>query len=233
MSAKNRGPAAVGPGEYASTPFWAARSILEVGAVGHILTTRPVVDLGAGRGEIASEVLRAYPQAKIIAIDKFPQASFVERAAAVPWIQSHLPAPDDARQGTPNKRYAFITNPPFSLAKSWLEEIWQREPTAPVLMLQRTSWLHPERMSQSAWSGVHRYHLTSRPAFAVSLRTGKVGTDACEYCWYWWPQGLYTRSAPERWLPRATKDEIREANNRLRVHFAHAALKVAKTKGKR
>jgi hypothetical protein len=78
-------------------------------------------------------------------------------------------------------KYCVITNPPFTLAKEFIEQAFKLEAFEIFYLLRlnflgskgrKEFWLKHEPQAL--------FVLSSRPSF-----TGK-GTDACEYAWFYW-----------------------------------------------
>lgn len=79
-----------------------------------------------------------------------------------------------------------ICNPPYNLAREVIEVGMQHART--VVMLLRLNFLGSK--ARHPWISTHmpKYIgvLPDRPAFRVSKKTGKLGTDATEYAWMVW-----------------------------------------------
>jgi predicted RNA methylase len=80
----------------------------------------------------------------------------------------------------------LIMNPPFSHALDFVRAAFER--AAVVAMLQRSTWIAPARASFLRDHMPDVYALPRRPSFTVD-----GGTDATEYAWFVWPDGLKRR----------------------------------------
>jgi hypothetical protein len=75
----------------------------------------------------------------------------------------------------------IITNPPFSLAREFVERSFEVT-DGPVVMLLRLNWLASQKRAEFLREHAPDvYVLPRRPSF-----TGDKRTDACEYAWYIW-----------------------------------------------
>ncbi len=80
----------------------------------------------------------------------------------------------------------LIMNPPFSHALDFVRAAFER--ASVVAMLQRSTWIAPARASFLRDHMPDVYALPKRPSF-----TADGGTDATEYAWFVWPDGLKRR----------------------------------------
>lgn len=91
------------------------------------------------------------------------------------------------------RRECIVTNPPFSLAKEFIEQACKLSDS--VFMLLRLNFMGSQKRF-NFWN-LHKpsgiYVLSERPDF-----TGEGG-DACEYAWFEWTHGA-TKSATLHWL---------------------------------
>jgi hypothetical protein len=83
----------------------------------------------------------------------------------------------------------IVTNPPYRLAMQCVDRAIKEARGSIVAMLLRLNWLASQR--RAAWHRAHPSHvyvLPRRPSF-----TEDGHTDACEYAWFVWYEGVEAR----------------------------------------
>jgi hypothetical protein len=183
MSATNRGEERYDFDDY-PTPNWCVHRMLD--KMKPYLHGDFWIDPCAGSGSLIKAVNSHYAVPKlnwhandIQAVNKEPLlrlASWANISDITHWL------PDDELP----KYDVWITNPPYNLAREVIEVGMQHAKT--VAMLLRLNFLGSK--ARHPWISTHmpKYIgvLPDRPAFRVSKKTGKLGTDATEYAWMVW-----------------------------------------------
>lgn len=188
MSAKGRGDAVGGPGEFYPTPGWCTRRLLEAWRPRHGLIVEPC----AGVGSIIEELGDAAAESEILAIDI--NSAFSSRLAkSGRRVAVHTgDFRDDSRpewvRAALEASTAVIGNPPFSLALDFIRHSMALCPEADIAFLLRMGIVETdERAKLFADLAPDVYHLPNRPSF-----NGR-GTDASAYAWFVWPRDTRRR----------------------------------------
>ena len=145
--------------EYYPSPSWCVTLILD-----QVNLKQPVLDAGAGSGNIYYEVIKRYPN--VVGVDIDPKFS--------PCVTSNY-LEYGLDYGT------TIMNPPFSL---WMEFVQHaRKNSEHVLALGRLDMLSSvKRHDFMRDTHPNVYVLSRRPSF-----TGDGATDSRSYAWFEWP----------------------------------------------
>lgn len=177
---KDAPPTEVAAYEFYPTPPSAILSLIESPLLS--LPGGRWIDPCAGTGRIPTTVngVRADVRWLLAEIDERhePALAAVKRVEAIEPFRDFVTAP-----WAHDFADVMIMNPPFSHALDFVRAGFER--AAMVVMLQRLNWLAPAR---AAWLREHMpdtYVLSRRPSF-----TGDGSTDAAEYAWFVWPDGL-------------------------------------------
>lgn len=148
--------------DFYETPDWLTRAI-----VPHLGIPRRVLEPACGGHAIVDVLTEAWPGAIVVHGDKFPKC----RTEAVDFL-SVAPAPGFD---------LIITNPPFSLAREFVEHALRFDGVR-VCMLLRVGFLGSQERAE--WWRAHRpsgmYVTPRRPCFVGS------GSDNSEYAWLVW-----------------------------------------------
>lgn len=166
MSSTNRGATRT-PNDFYPTPDWLTAAICP-----YLGNPQTIFEPACGEGAI-TRVLRAYFPASVI------QGSDI------------LFGPEqDFLQMRPQPVYdLIITNPPFSLAKEFIDCAlgWRRTEESLVVMLLRLNFLGSQ--DRAPWWRARPlpsvYVTPRRPPFGKN-KNGKPGTDSTEYAWFIW-----------------------------------------------
>ena len=171
MSATGRGAIRAEHDEYL-TPPWVVHRLLERLP----LQDGQWLEPAAGEGDIIKAVAR--PDIQWTAVDIRPACKPpLESLGASVFIDDFL----TLNLTNPAHFAVGITNPPFSLAREFLEKLL---PICDVVvMLSRLNWLAGEkRAAMMRNNPPDVFVLPNRPSFS-----GDGSTDATDYCWLVWP----------------------------------------------
>lgn len=177
MTATNRGPRLGGAEDFYSTPPWCVRALLRT-----VRLPRGVwLDPCAGDGAII-EAARGTWMAYEIRAEAVARLRMLEGIGGLSWADhvSFLDLPDLA--AVPSPPVAVIANPPYSLAREFVERALSIGPVRPVVcMLLRLGFL--ESQGRCSWlrADMPDVHVLSR---RPSFRNGR--TDASAYAWFVW-----------------------------------------------
>lgn len=157
--------------DFYETPAWAVRAILPHLPAVHEGTQ--ILDPGCGTGAILRELVKAWPHAEIVGLEK-EEGRYKEcEVQALPVVQGDFLICDD-------KFDMIISNPPYVCALEFVQHAISRAPV--VCMLLRLPWLASQR--RAAWhkeNPAALYVLPRRPSF-----TNDGKTDATDYAWFLW-----------------------------------------------
>lgn len=110
-----------------------------------------------------------------------------------------------------------IGNPDFTIAEQVIKKCLTLSPW--VIMLLRLNFLGSDKRHGWISNNVPDvYTLPNRPPFAVSKKTGKVGTDSIEYAWMvWGPHSRGATRGTHELLDVTPLSERKEHTDALRV----------------
>jgi hypothetical protein len=223
MSATNRGEERYELDDY-PTPEWCVHRLLDCAELMPNLVGDRWLEPCAGEGSIIKAHRSHYRSSRQI---KWTANEFQEKYST-PLVTVVGPTRvfnSDIRKWGPadGKWDVYITNPPFEIAMDVLRV--GMHVADHVIILQRLNWLgskdrHP---FWSMYMPSYIYVIPDRPAFRVSKKTGKVGTDATEYAWFRWDRDeithLYRSQEPARlvMLPLTNTDVLSEDRKRIQT----------------
>jgi hypothetical protein len=164
------------PDDAYNTPSWCVRRLLERV---YLPKTGRWLEPCAGNGALIKAANAVVPDLVWDAIDIAPRADGIRQADFLtegPWSTSVS---------------TVITNPPFSLAREFVERSFEVAPKAWIAMLMRLNWAaSEERFLLMKMRAPDLYVLPNRPSFTDDGRT-----DSTEYAWMVWPPSMYRRPA--------------------------------------
>lgn len=189
--------------DYNPTPYWVIHQfmphILEM--LGHFQDP-VVVDPSAGDGRIVNSIVQ---QLQPVSQTSMFMGVELHNQPEYPQPILSFPRTDFLRWEPPLEVDMCITNPPFSIAREFVEHAWEfLSDEGAIVYLLRLGFLATGKRCRDFWPRfrpAHVYILPHRPSF----RRGG-GSDNSEYAWYVWKrnhQGPTTMS----WLPNLTKKE--------------------------
>ena len=178
MSATNRGKARVA-NDFYPTPAWLTEAIvpalhLRVRASGDLRILEPA----CGEGAIVKALRKNFAWARIDSFDVVDGERY-DFGTGVFYGEML-----DFLKMKPKLDYdLIITNPPYSLAREFVEQAfkWRRDKDSLVVMLLRVNFLGSQE--RGPWLRAHTpsiYESPRRPSFGKN-KGGKPGTDATEY----------------------------------------------------
>jgi hypothetical protein len=179
-------------GEYVATPPWFVRALLSTASIKP--WRDPILDAGAGLGEIGSEIHRwAKEKRKRGAVRITGLELFRDRAEQLPRPQyEEIVEADLFSWETPRRWPIIITNPPFSLWKEWTVALLGRLLPGGSLFCV-LPWEYCSRAE--AWWTAHpawRIYRTARRPWKIETR---------EVCWVEFRCG-HRGATSLRWLVR-------------------------------
>lgn len=186
MSAKGRGAPSYAFDEY-STPAWCVHRLLDRVklAVGKLW-----LEPCAGDGSLIHAINSHWSTGKINWHTNEIQEKYLNQLQCIGSVKATFT--EDIRTWEEKDGIFYdmmITNPPFSIAQEVAEAGFRVAKT--VVLLLRINFFGSKERHE--WLSTHMPKLTAvlpdRPAFRVSQTTGKLGTDATEYCWMIWERG--------------------------------------------
>jgi predicted RNA methylase len=179
--------------DWYSTPAWCVERLLTVEPIAAALRQRYVVDPCAGDGAILAALgpfgcaIRAGME---LSAERAVACNRVARCINGDFITS------SHRIARPEYATAVVTNPPYSLAREFVETAIALPSCDLVIMLLRVNWLAGvKRASFHRRQPAALYVLSKRPSF-----TGG-GPDATEYAWFAWtnPNAPISGIVPGTW----------------------------------
>jgi len=166
--------------DFYETPYWCTRVLLDSIQLRSSNLLPRILEPCAGNGAISKEIIRKYPDIQLQQVEiqkKMNQLSHFGDVTIADFLTSDV----DKMLKIFDPQH-IITNPPFSLAKEFLEKCFELFPFASVTMLLPLSFLGSDERHEF-WLE-HRpdalYILSDRPSF-----TG-YGSDSSVYAWYRW-----------------------------------------------
>lgn len=199
------------------TPSWCVHRLLEARPDG-LESASQWLEPCAGGGAIVKAVNEWYgPAQPVWDVNELrPQSKFKLQR-----LKARNVTINDFRELHGHSKYfvykVAITNPPYALAEEVIRHCLTLAPH--VWMLLRVNFLGSEEREAffGEWLMPDVYVLPNRPPFAVSKKTGKVGTDATEYAWMHWAAdnsqpGIVRRLAL---TPNEVRKESRDQIQRL------------------
>ena len=179
MSATGRGKTIRDPNDYYPTPEWAIRRFIE--KAGGCLKSGTWLEPCAGDGAVIRACRASGITSDFVAIEL--QERFRKGLEATPSVvETHISDYLEYEHTGP-KMQVCITNPPYNLAQKMIQHaLTQAEQ---VCMLLRLNFLASEvRVEWMQKNVPDIYVIPNRPSFR-----GK-GSDACEYGWFVWGEGV-------------------------------------------
>lgn len=217
MSATGRGKEREA-NDYYATPAWCVHRLFEdehflethIASMSTNVEDQVWLEPGCGEGAIiqALDAIDVKPQTWV-AVDE------VERDLASDMVV--FEQSDFLKfQSEPGEMSVAIGNPPYSLAREFIDHARKLCPV--VIMLLRVNFLGAEKRAE--WWRTQKqkpdiYVLPNRPVFTVN-KDGKPGVDATEYAWFVWS----THSTGRWFLLDTTDEEVRGEAAQLVVEKA-------------
>jgi len=181
MSSAGRGERGGGENDYFPTPAWCCARLLER----FKLPNGFIVEPSAGDGAIVRACGGNTEYRRWFTCEIDPRfAGDLDRLGV------HVTVADFLKMASlvSNAVSLVIGNPPYSLAEQFVRHSRAIFPDAEIVFLLRVNFLGSEdRIALYRELGVPNiFVLPNRPPFSRN-KTGKIGTDSCEYAWFHWP----------------------------------------------